>query len=274
MMVQGNQSFPFQQQESARAQIGRGFVCEVDPVGLRRRRRIERPRPRRCDRLLHARPRERRGRLRPGNYRVDRTRSAFYLPNTRNFPKNTEVDMTLTFVNEQTVAAAVAAAAVRCRVPRRSAPLAAAVVVAASAAACSPAASPASRRPPDAVTMREHASFVELPDGNYAAAHRRSARRLRRPVVRRLQRADRRADAVPLPAPSSPAEEGSERGDQRAGQADSVLGGFRRAGRRQEGAASKARRGGTRRSKPRASATRSRSTCCPTAPIRWTSATT
>ena len=40
------------------------------------------------------------GSLRPGNYRVDRTRSAFYLPNTRNFPKNTEVDMTLTFVNE------------------------------------------------------------------------------------------------------------------------------------------------------------------------------
>src|SRR5215211_4504949 len=42
------------------------------------------------------------GRLRPGNYRLDRTRSAFYLPNTRNFPKNTEVDMTLTFVNDQT----------------------------------------------------------------------------------------------------------------------------------------------------------------------------
>src|SRR4029079_14632415 len=32
-------------------------------------------------------------RLRPGNYRIDRTRCAFYLPNTRNFPKNTEVDM-------------------------------------------------------------------------------------------------------------------------------------------------------------------------------------
>src|SRR5687768_11469684 len=40
--------------------------------------------------------------LRPGNYRLDRTRSAFYLPNTRNFPMNTEVDMTLTFVNEPT----------------------------------------------------------------------------------------------------------------------------------------------------------------------------
>ena len=38
--------------------------------------------------------------LRPGNYRLDRTRSAFYLPNTKNFPRNTEVDMTLTFVNE------------------------------------------------------------------------------------------------------------------------------------------------------------------------------
>ena len=42
------------------------------------------------------------GSLRPGNYQLDRTRSAFYLPNTRNFPMNTEVDMTLTFVNNQT----------------------------------------------------------------------------------------------------------------------------------------------------------------------------
>jgi hypothetical protein len=40
------------------------------------------------------------GGLRPGTYRVDRSRSAFYLPNTKGFPKNTEVDMTLTFVNE------------------------------------------------------------------------------------------------------------------------------------------------------------------------------
>ena len=40
------------------------------------------------------------GALRPGAYRVDRSRSAFYLPNTKNFPKNTEIDMTLTFVND------------------------------------------------------------------------------------------------------------------------------------------------------------------------------
>ena len=35
------------------------------------------------------------GSLRPGNWRIDPTRTAFYLPNTRNFPKNTEVDMTV-----------------------------------------------------------------------------------------------------------------------------------------------------------------------------------
>src|SRR4051794_11963906 len=38
--------------------------------------------------------------LRPGSYRIDRTRSAFYLPRTKAFPKNTEVEMTLTFVND------------------------------------------------------------------------------------------------------------------------------------------------------------------------------
>src|SRR5262249_11479413 len=38
--------------------------------------------------------------LRPGAYRVDRTRSAVFMPRTKNFPKNTEVDVLLTFVNE------------------------------------------------------------------------------------------------------------------------------------------------------------------------------
>src|SRR5205823_14364952 len=38
--------------------------------------------------------------LRPGNYRVDRPRSAFYLPRTKAFPKSTEIETTLTFVNE------------------------------------------------------------------------------------------------------------------------------------------------------------------------------
>ena len=42
------------------------------------------------------------GRLQPGTYRFEAGRSSVYLPGTANFPKNTEVDMTLTFVNEQT----------------------------------------------------------------------------------------------------------------------------------------------------------------------------
>src|SRR3954454_10064509 len=38
--------------------------------------------------------------LRPGNYRVDRTRSVMYMPRTKAFPKNSEIEMTLTFVND------------------------------------------------------------------------------------------------------------------------------------------------------------------------------
>src|SRR5215217_115980 len=39
-------------------------------------------------------------RTQQGTYRLDPTRSAFYLPNTKNFPQNTEVETTLTFVGE------------------------------------------------------------------------------------------------------------------------------------------------------------------------------
>jgi len=38
--------------------------------------------------------------LRPGLYRVDRSRSAVYMPRTKAFPKNTEIEVTLTFANE------------------------------------------------------------------------------------------------------------------------------------------------------------------------------
>ena len=111
--------------------------------------------------------------LRPGNYRVDPTRSAFYLPNTRNFPKNTEVDVTLTFVNDAggrrrwwrrwSDPGSDADWPVRSR--RR---VAVAVVVAAgSVAACSRAPWRAWRPTANAVTLREHASLVELPDNNY-----------------------------------------------------------------------------------------------------------
>jgi len=107
------------------------------------------------------------GSLRPGAYRVDRTRSAFYLPNTRNFPKNTEIDMTLTFVND--------AAGGRggfgggpTQGPGPIGPPAPAGaggggfgggLFSGSVASVTPTA--------DAVTLREHVSLVELPDNNY-----------------------------------------------------------------------------------------------------------
>src|ERR1017187_2605251 len=40
--------------------------------------------------------------LRPGTYRVDRARSAFYIPRTKAFPKNSEIEVTLTFANDAT----------------------------------------------------------------------------------------------------------------------------------------------------------------------------
>jgi hypothetical protein len=38
--------------------------------------------------------------LRPGTYRVDRTRSALYMERTKAFPKNSEIEVTLTFSND------------------------------------------------------------------------------------------------------------------------------------------------------------------------------
>jgi hypothetical protein len=69
---------------------------------------------------------------RQGTFRMDANRSAFYLPRTKNFPKNTEVEVTLTFTGEQ--------------------PGNYVQEVAPSA---------------DSVTVREHHSFVELPGPGY-----------------------------------------------------------------------------------------------------------
>ena len=103
--------------------------------------------------------------LRPGTFRVDRTRSAFYLPNTRNFPKNTEIDVTLTFVNEAGGGgrggaggpaqgpAAIAPPEVAGEFGRAGG------LFSGSVASVTPS--------PDSVTLREHVSFVELPDGNF-----------------------------------------------------------------------------------------------------------
>src|SRR5713101_3786741 len=68
-------------------------------------------------------------RLQQGNFRLDPTRCAFYLANTKNFPKNTEVETTLTFTSEGEPGPFV----------RSVTPI------------------------PQAITVREHVSFVELP---------------------------------------------------------------------------------------------------------------
>ena len=101
--------------------------------------------------------------LRPGNYQVDRTRSAFYLPNTRNFPKNTEVDMTITFVAQPAGGGGGGGGG-----PTQGpAPIGApggggggggfgGGLFSGSVGSVTPS--------PEAVTLRQHASFVELPD--------------------------------------------------------------------------------------------------------------
>jgi hypothetical protein len=71
-------------------------------------------------------------RTRQGTYRIDPLRSAFYLPMTKNFPLNTEVEVTTTWTGEG------AGAYLRQVVPM-----------------------------PGAVTLRQHFSFVQLPDSNY-----------------------------------------------------------------------------------------------------------
>ena len=67
-----------------------------------------------------------------GSFHIDPTRSALYLPDTRNFPRNTEVESTLTFAGDEPG-----------RFVQQVVP------------------------DPKAITVREHYSFVQLPDGNY-----------------------------------------------------------------------------------------------------------
>ena len=114
------------------------------------------------------------GSLRPGTYRVDRTRSAFYMPRTKAFPKNTEIETILTFTNEATGgrgggggAGPVqgpepitdAGAAGRGAAPNAGAGGRGGGLFSGSVASVTPSA--------DAVTMREHVSLVELPDDKY-----------------------------------------------------------------------------------------------------------
>ncbi len=116
------------------------------------------------------------GRLASGGaaYRVDRTRSAVYLPRTKAFPKNTEVEVTLTFTNEGAGGRGGGGAG-----PAQGPP---AIVVAAPGAAAAGrggrggggfgggmfSGTVGSVTPSaEAVTLREHYSLVELPGPGY-----------------------------------------------------------------------------------------------------------
>jgi hypothetical protein len=103
--------------------------------------------------------------LRPGTYRVDRTRSAFYLPRTRAFPGNSEIEMTLTFVNEASGGRgggggpAQGPPQIRDGGGRAGGGGRGGGLFSGTVASVTPTA--------EAVTLREHVSLVELPDGNY-----------------------------------------------------------------------------------------------------------
>ena len=71
-------------------------------------------------------------RAKQGSYKPDATRSAFFLPATKNFPKNTEVETTITFTGE----------------PQGK-----------FVTEVTPS--------PDAITVREHHSLIELPDAGF-----------------------------------------------------------------------------------------------------------
>ncbi len=94
-------------------------------------------------------------RLRPGAYRLDASRSSIYLPMTQNFPKNTEMEVELTFV-------------VQPGAPSPSGPRVGMDFAPPTVGAgrffegVGPVASSA-----EAASIRVHHSLVELPDGNY-----------------------------------------------------------------------------------------------------------
>ncbi len=113
------------------------------------------------------------GSLRPGTYRVDRNRSAFFLPNTKGFPGNTEIDVTLTFSNDAPGGRGGGGGGpVQGPPPIEGGGRAAGGgggggrgggLFSGSVASVTPTA--------EAVTMREHISLVELPDNNYKPRH-------------------------------------------------------------------------------------------------------
>ena len=106
-------------------------------------------------------------RLRPGNFRVDRTRSAVDLPWTKGFPKNTEVDVILTFAADAGGGSGRGGGGGPAQGPPSvGSPISTGGgggfgggLFSGTVGSVTPSA--------DSVTLREHHTFAELPDGNY-----------------------------------------------------------------------------------------------------------
>jgi len=106
-------------------------------------------------------------RLRPGNYRVDKSRSAIHLPQTKAFPKNTEIDVILTFTRGIATTGRGGARGPTEGPTRVGNNISTAArgggrrggLFTGTVASVSPAA--------DSVTLRQHHSFVELPGPGY-----------------------------------------------------------------------------------------------------------
>ena len=101
--------------------------------------------------------------LRPGPYRVDRARSAVYMPRTKAFPKNTEIEVTLTFANDTGGGRGGFGGG-----PEQGPPPIGQAAGRGGRGGGLFSGTVASVTPtPDSVTLREHYSFVELPDNNF-----------------------------------------------------------------------------------------------------------
>ena len=89
-------------------------------------------------------------RLAPAAYRFDRTRSAVYLPNTKAFPKNTEIEVTSTLITDGGGGRGGGGGGGRGGGGAQIGGTIGDVVPS-----------------PEAMTVRQHHSFIELPDANY-----------------------------------------------------------------------------------------------------------
>ena len=176
------------------------------------------------------------GALRPGTYRVDRTRSAFYMPHTKALPEEHRNRHDADLRERRRAGGGGGGGGGPAQGPAADRRGGGAPAAADSAAVCSPAPSRASRRRP---TRSRCASTPRSSSCPTATTSRAST--IRAPATaacsyRRLQHADRRADGAALHPPPSP-----EKKDPTAAMSEPVKPiqywvDSRRAGRREEGA--------------------------------------